>query len=294
MFLTILSLLALLVVAHGFLRVVRYFWQWLGYDVDLDRAVAGGYVSAEVALAAEGDKRALTAEQRRELALGRERMREEFLDRLRIGWYQVVFLFVIGTVARLLLAALWVLATAGVSQSRVGLVWGPFSPLYGCGTVLLTVATFLLRRNGARLWQVFLVSMLIGGALEQLTGWGMEALFRAQSWTYVYLPDHITQWVAWRFLVMWGLLGVVWTKFVMPWVLFRIGEPTTRRQVVFVTILAVYLALDIVMTLVCFGRAARRDAGEPPAGPVDQWVDEHYTDEFMSNKFQNLVIGRDL
>ena len=91
MFLTILSLLALLVVAHGFLRVVRYFWQWLGYDVDLDRAVAGGYVSAEVALAAEGDKRALTAEQRRELALGRERMREEFLDRLRIGWYQVVY-----------------------------------------------------------------------------------------------------------------------------------------------------------------------------------------------------------
>ncbi len=264
MFLTILSLLFLLLVARGFARVIRYFWGWLGYDGDLQRAAEAGH------------------------------LRDETLDNLRFGWYQAIFIFVAGSIGGLLLEEVWMLVTAGVTQSRVGLVWGPFSPIYGFGAVALTMISFCLRRRGAGNAVVFLVSAVVGGALEQLTGWAMVTLFDAQSWTYLGLPDHITQWVAWRFLAMWGLLGVVWARLVMPWLLVRIGEPTTRRQVVFVIILAAYLTLDIAMTLACFGRRARRDAGYPASGAFEQWVDENYTDQFMSEKFQNLVIGQDL
>ena len=294
MFLTILSLLLLLLIALGFVRVIRYFWGWLGYDSELERAVAAGYVGEETGRAALLSRRSLTSEQRREIALGRERLKEETLDNLRFGWYQAIFIFVVGSVGGLLLEEVWMLVTAGVTQSRVGLVWGPFSPIYGFGAVALTKITFFLRRHGAGDIKVFLVSALVGGVLEQITGWAMAELFDAQSWTYLYLPDHITQWVAWRFLVMWGLLGVVWARFVMPWILCHIGEPTTRRQVVFVIILAVYLTLDIAMTLACFGRRVRRDAGYPAATVFEEWVDENYTDQFMSEKFQNLVIGQDL
>ena len=118
----------------------------------------------------------------------------------------------------------------------------------------------------------------------------MEELFNATSWTYEFLPDHITKWVAWRFLFFWGILGLVWARSVMPRLLYQIGMPTSRRQVLFVTLVAVYLVADIGMTLVCFNRKTARDAGVPAANAFERWVDTNYTDEFISSRFQNMVI----
>lgn len=294
MFLNILTLLFLALVVRGFARVIRYFITWLGRGKDLRTAVDHQRVSEDTALAYLEEGRHLTRDQRAEVMRAQLQDREEFLDNLHITWYQVVILFVFGSMAGLLLEELWMFASAGLTQSRVGLVWGPFSPLYGFGTVFLTLIAFQMRKRGAKGWQVFLVSALVGGCLEQFTGWAMETLFQAQSWTYLYLPDHITQWIAWRFLVMWGVLGLVWTKMIMPELLYRIGEPTTKRQVTFVVILAAYLALDIFMTLACFQRRTERDAGIPASNDFERWIDDHYTDEFMSQRFQNLVVGQDL
>ena len=180
--------------------------------------------------------------------------------------------------------------TAGLTQSRPGLVWGPFSPLYGCGAVLLTLFCWGMRKVRANDGVVFLVSAAVGGGLEQVTGWAMETLFHASSWTYIHLPDHITQWVAWRFLFFWGVIGLVWARYVMPDLLYRIGAPTFKRQAVFVLLLAAYLGLDIFMTMACFTRKTLRDEGVPAATPFQEWVDENYTDQFIAARFQNLVI----
>ncbi len=67
----------------------------------------------------------------------------------------------------------------GVLESRVGLVWGPFSPLYGVGAVLLTLVLWPLRKAPA--WKVFLLSAALGGALEQTAGWSMEHFAHASS-----------------------------------------------------------------------------------------------------------------
>lgn len=45
------------------------------------------------------------------------------------------------------------------------------------------------------------------------------------------------------------------------------------------------------MTLSCFSRRAERDRGVPPENGFEQWIDDHYTDEFMSERFQNMVIN---
>ena len=107
---------------------------------------------------------------------------------------------VVGSVGGLLLEQLWMFVTLGLTQGRYGLVWGPFSPLYGVGAVLLTLISLQLRRKKAKWWMVFLVSMVVGGLLEQLTGWGMETLMGAVSWDYTTVPGCITKWVAWPFL----------------------------------------------------------------------------------------------
>ncbi|WP_072369789.1 putative ABC transporter permease [Thermophilibacter mediterraneus] len=297
MFLSLIFVVFLYAVVQGFVRVVVYFWEWLSRGRQLD---ADDVERAENALDQSEDvleRELARAERRRGLGRLFARWRasneavDEYLDHLHLGWYQVVIIFFLGSMAGLLIEEAWMLVSAGLAENRVGLVWGPFSPLYGCGAVLLTVLSFLLRRLGARGWQVFVVSAVVGGVLEQLTGWAMSTFFDAESWTYLHLPDHITQWVAWRFLAAWGLLGLAWCRAVMPRLLYQIGMPTTRRQAVFVTLVAVYLVADVAMTIVCFNRKTERDAGVPPANAFEQWVDTNYSDEFIAGRFQNLKIG---
>ena len=240
------------------------------------------------------DRHATEIEARRAARAERRRVREEFLDSLKITWYQIVVIFTVGSIAGLILEQIWMFITAGLTEKRFGLVWGPFSPLYGVGAVLLTVLCFVLRKHNAKAWQIYIVGMVVGGLLEQVTGWGMETIMGATSWDYSNVPGCITKWVAWPFLFFWGALGLVWAKFIMPELLFRVGTPTRRRQVVFVGVLAVYLAFDIFMTLACFARVGARERGVPPRGPFEQWVDTNYSDEFVANRFQNMVFSGDL
>ena len=293
---SILSLLFFLAVVQGFVRVVLYFWDWLSEGRPLD---AKDVERAQTAIEESEDvleRELLRSQSARGLGRVFARWRaskeavDEYIDHMHLGWYQVIIIFFVGCMAGLLLEEIWMLATAGLTENRVGLVWGPFSPLYGTGAVLLTALCFQLRRRNAGMLAIFLVSAAIGGGLEQVTGWAMETLFNATSWSYSHLPDHITKWVAWRFLFFWGLLGLVWARSVMPRLLYQIGMPTSRRQILFVTLVAVYLVADIGMTMACFNRKTARDAGVSAANGFEQWVDTNYSDEFISGRFQNLVI----
>jgi uncharacterized membrane protein len=234
----------------------------------------------------------LSSEQRHALAHARKRAKQDYLDGMRPGVYHYIIIFIVASVAGLAVEMFFMALTSGRTELRVGLVWGPFSPLYGFGAVFLTAILWNFRHASSI--QVFVVSALLGGALEQTTGVCMEYFAHAQSWTYIGLPDAITQWVAWRFLLMWGVIGLVWCRLVMPETIYRIGEPTTNRQIWIIALLTAFLALDIGATVYCFYRKAQRDAGIPSQNVVDEYVDGHFSDEFIANRFQNLEVGHDL
>ena len=330
---SIVSLFVVFAVIRGIWYAIGKFWAWLGKGKRLRSAVEDGRVSESVRVAvaqiereealrklgqaAAEETRAevkevaaghlspvqanrnrrrrskLTREQMAEVRAARAAERDAYVAGMHLNWYHVVILFFLGSILGLVIEELWMFATAGLTESRVGLVWGPFSPLYGVGAVLLTLLTFWMQRKGLPLWVVFVVSMVTGGVLEQFAGWAMETLFGAVSWDYIAggIPGAISKWVAVPFLFFWGLLGLVWSKLIMPELLFRIGKPTTVRQVTFMSLLAAYLAFDIFMTFSCFARQAEREAGEPASSSFEMWIDENFTDEFIANRFQNLVIN---
>ncbi len=308
MLLSLISLVLFVLFVVFILWCIGSFWAWLGRGKQLRHAAESDVVSPatrkmiqqiEAVWAAQkagtgkqGPKVRLNREQLREVHRAEKEVRNDFLDHLHLGWYQIVMIFFIGSVLGLVLEEVWMFITAGVTESRVGLVWGPFSPLYGAGAVLLTLVTFQLRKMHAKGIVVFLVSMVVGGLLEQITGWSMETFMGAVSWDYIAggVPGAITKWVAVPFLIFWGLLGYLWYRFIMPPLLCGLGVPTTKRKVIFVTLLSIYLVLDVFMTIMCFDRRAERDAGIPPANAFEEWVDENFSNAFMSERFQNMVI----
>lgn len=234
----------------------------------------------------------LSTEQVKAVREARAIQRDEYLDRVQLRFYHYLIIFLVASVGGLALEMVWMFITMGKTELRVGLVWGPFSPLYGFGACLLTMALWNFRKAPA--WHVFFISAALGGGLEQMTGMLMEDIFHAQSWTYLGLPDAITQWIAWRFLVAWGIIGLIWCRVIMPEAIYKIGEPTTRAQHVLLVMITVFLVADIGMTVMCFARKTARDEGIAPVSAFDEYVDSHYDDDFIANRFQNLVIGEDL
>ena len=226
----------------------------------------------------------------RNTRLARQAERDAYLSSLHLGWYQVVLIFTMWSVAGLFIEEAWVLLTMGVSQGRPGLVWGPFSPLYGVGAVLLTALSLFLHRREASTAMLFVTSMVVGGLLEQVTGWGLETFVGAVSWDYVagHIPGALSKWVALPFLFAWGGLGLLWDRMIMPGLMPVLGGPTTKKRVVFVGLIGVFLVLDIAVTIVCFGRMAERDANIPPSNPIEEWVDKSYSDDFVARRFQNI------
>lgn len=87
------------------------------------------------------------------------------------------WLFVVGSIAGLAIETVYHAVVFGGYESRAGLVWGPFSPIYGTGAVALTIMANRFTRVNAV--AVFLVSALVGSGVEFATSWLMEVLFGA-------------------------------------------------------------------------------------------------------------------
>ncbi len=237
----------------------------------------------------EAKKGRLTRKQRKQIRQIEWKVAEHYLKSMKIGPYQYIWIFVIASVLGLLLEEGWMYINFGIQESRVGLIWGPFSPLYGFGACIMTAALWPLRKRPA--WQLFLISALIGTVVEQITGWGMETFAHAASWNYLSLPDHITQWIAWRFIIIWGFLGLIWVKVVLPPLLYTIGRSFSHKgRLVAVIVLAAFLTLDMCMTLAVFNRNTDRNQGIPAQNGFESWIDEHYDAKFIESRFQNLTI----
>ena len=234
----------------------------------------------------------LSREQRRSIFQAEMKTRDEYLQTASLGIFHYIIIFIAFSVIGLVAEEIWMWVSLGSTESRVGVVWGPFSPLYGFGALMFTIVLWNFRT--CRWYEVLPVSMGLGAALEQTTGMAMEYFWHAQSWTYIGLPDAITQWVSWTTVCLWGVIGLVYSKLVMPELVWRIGEPSSRMQTVLVGVLVAFMTLDLLMTAYSFYRLEQRSLGIPAQNPIDAYVDYHFNDQFIEDRFQNLVVGQQL
>ena len=143
------------------------------------------------------------------------------LDFFNLFWVFVVCCFlglVIETVYHM------VVVDPGVYQDRAGMLFGPFSPIYGFGAVLMTVA--LNRFYKSNFVVIFLVSAIIGGLFEAAVSWFMQTAFGAVAWDYTgsmlfgVIPDPVAALCGGRtstmFAGIWGILGLVWIRLLLP------------------------------------------------------------------------------
>ena len=162
---------------------------------------------------------------------------------------------------------------------RVGLVLGPFIPVYGLGAVAITLCLYKMYNQKDVL--IFLASMFIGGAFEYLCSFLQQAVFGTVSWEYSDSALNIGGRTNLMYAFFWGILGLVWVKDLYPFFsrqIQRIPKKTGRGLTVF---LSLFMAADILLSAGAVYRESQRINGVPATNAVQEFFDTYFPDEFL-------------
>lgn len=212
---------------------------------------------------------------------------------IRLDFFNIFWTFMVGSFIGLIVEIIFhmVVVEPGVYEDRAGLLWGPFSPIYGIGGVLMTIA--LNRFKDRNIIFIFVVCTIIGGAFEYFVSWFMEVAFGASAWDYSneFLGDIFGGRTCLLFASMFGFLGTVWIKLLLPIFLriFNLIPWKLRSSVTLVC--AAFMLVNCVMTLQALDNWGARQAGHVPAPGIEQFYAEHFNDEYMANRFQSMTIN---
>lgn len=177
----------------------------------------------------------------------------------------------------------------GVYQNRTGMLWGQFSPIYGFGAVLMTIA--LNRFHDRSVIIIFLVSALIGGAFEFFVSWFMEVAFGVTAWDYTGTFMSIGGRTNFMFMCMWGALGVAWIKLCLPRLLKLVNMIPWKWRYSITAVAASLMIFNGAMTLIALDCWAERLAGVEPDNAITTYCAEHFDNEWMENRFQTMTIN---
>lgn len=229
--------------------------------------------------------------------LGRDETGEGYI---KLNYFNLFWVFFVCSVLGLILEEVWhmVVVDPGVYQDRAGMLFGPFSPIYGFGAVLMTMPLNRFYKKNPLI--IFLVSALIGGAFEVFVGWFMQTSFGVVSWSYSHIrlfgmPDPIAVLTGGRtctpFACMWGLGGLIWIKVLLPRLLKLINMIPWKRRYSATVILTAVMLIDGVMTLQSLDYWYQRVNGTVRNIPVAQFYDKHFDNEYMENRFQSMTMS---
>lgn len=226
-------------------------------------------------------------ERAEEGTLGRDETGKGYIE---LNFFNLFWIFVVCCVLGLIIEVIYHMAVVepGVYQDRAGMLYGPFSPIYGIGAALMTIA--LNRFHKANIVVVFFISALIGGAFEYLVSWFFQFAFGIMAWDYTGTFLSIGGRTNGMFMAMWGILGCVWIKALLPRMLKLVNSIPWKWRYGLTSICATLMLVNAVMTMLAFDCWYQREAGMQPVNAMEQFFSDYYGDDFMANRFQSMTI----
>ena len=118
----------------------------------------------------------------------------------------------------------------------------------------------------------------------------MQFAFGIVAWDYTGTFLSIDGRTNGMFMAMWGLLGVVWIKLLLPWMLKLVNIIPWNWRYTVTTVCAALMILDGGLTLVSLDCWYQRMAGNAPESAIGKFCDEHFDNQYMEERFQSMSI----
>ena len=199
---------------------------------------------------------------------------------------KLFYLFVIGSFIGTILETIWAFCVDGHFEMRVGMVYGPFIPVYGGGACFLTAALYKLYKLNDTL--VFVISAFVGAGFEYFCSWLQEHMFGTVSWDYSDTPFNLDGRTNLMYALIWGFLGLVWVRYLYPWTAKLIEKIPKRAGAIITTFLIVFMAFNGFMSVTATARWTQRTEGVPASNSFEEYLDEKFDNEKMEFLFPGM------
>lgn len=195
------------------------------------------------------------------------------------------WLFIIGSIAGFIFEVTVVFFQKGHFELRQGLIYGPFIPVYGIGTMCYYIVLSKIKIKNKV--QIFLITMILGGITEYLCSFIQEKAFGTISWDYSYLPFNINGRTSLLHCIYWGIGGVLYITYIEPLLNKMIDKTNMKAFELITIILSIFIVFDISISWMAADRQTERKNNIEPENHLDLFLDKNYPDEYMNRIFNN-------
>lgn len=205
-----------------------------------------------------------------------------------LNFYKLFWIFFIGCFLGVVVETIFGLITTQKLESRAGLVYGPFNPVYGFGAVLMTVCLYKLREK-RDLW-IFLSCMVIGAAFEYLCSYLQELVLGTVCWKYDDQMFSIQGRTSLLYAFFWGVLGVFWIKLLFPLLSRWIEKIPVKVGIPLTWILVVFMVFNMAVSLMALERQNQRREQIPANNAVARLLDERFPDSRLERIYRHMYV----
>lgn len=199
---------------------------------------------------------------------------------------KLFILLLLGSFVGFCIETVYALVVEGHFELRVGVVYGPFIPVYGGGAVLMTLVLYKLYKLSDTL--VFIISAALGAFFEFICSWAQETFLGTVSWDYSDMPLNIGGRTCLLYSFFWGFLGLIWLRYIYPFTSRLIEKIPKKQGSVIVVVVFIFMVYNAVITVSAIYRYNQRAMGNPPTNKYEEYIDKHFNDERMKVLFPHM------
>lgn len=215
----------------------------------------------------------------------------------KVTIHQLFWYFLIFSVAGIIIETVYCYITTGVLESRKGLIWGPFCPVYGVSVAALILC--LNQYKDKNIFWLFIYGFIAGSIAEYILSFGLEAIYGMRFWDYTYTNSHINGRICIQYSFYWGILSVLIIKYIKPLLDKWIEKISTKAINMIDSILLIFFIINCTFTVwgiqtyqnrVVYGIKNEEKTDNIFVQCKQTIENKYFTNERMSKIFPNLRI----
>ncbi len=204
-----------------------------------------------------------------------------------LNFYKLFWVFFIGCIIGVIVETIFGLLVDHRLESRAGVIYGPFNPVYGFGAIGLTLCLYWMR-NKKEVF-IFVLGSILGGAFEYACSLYQEIFMGTVSWDYTGQIGNINGRTSIFYMAMWGALAVVWIKYIYPLLSKLIEKMPNKIGKVVSWILIIFMVFNCTISAAAVNRMSQRNDGIEPKNAFDEFLDETYPDDFLNKIYHHMT-----
>ena len=193
--------------------------------------------------------------------------------------------FILGNIIGVLIETIWCIIKYKKIESRKGLIYGPFNPLYGFAGLVLTLAIDI--NPNKSIGTVFITGVVIASIIEYLCSFFQEKAFGVVSWDYKDFKYNLNGRINLFYSIAWGLITILWYFKIMN-IVSNI-MPFVSAHLSLTLIVLIFYIIDAEISLVANIRRKKRKEKIYPKTKFEKSIDIIYNDERMEKVYPNSI-----